>query len=49
MSYLYHSWVIPAKAGIHAVIKTFLNSCLYGNDKILALVLIKIVNSVLKR
>ena len=43
------SQVIPAKAGIHVVIKGFLDSRLCGNDKILVLVVIKNVNSILKR
>jgi len=40
--------VIPAKAGIHVVIKAFLDSRLCGNDKIIALVIIKNVNFILK-
>jgi hypothetical protein len=42
-------WVIPSKAGIHVVIKAFLDSRLRGNDKILAVVVIKNVNSIFKR
>jgi len=41
--------VIPAKAGIHIVIKVFLDSRLRGNDKILAVVVIKNINSIFKR
>jgi len=41
--------VIPAKAGIHVAIKAFLDSRLRGNDKILAVVVIKNVNSIFKR
>jgi len=43
------SRVIPAKAGIHVVIKAFLDSRLRGNDPILAVVVIKNVNSIFKR